>query len=63
MNYSNLRVTYLLHLLLKKCQRMHRIVVTMIFFIFDEYFAMDDMNENVGLTNEFKPYSMLIDGF
>ena len=29
--------------------------------IFDEYFAMDDINENVGLTNEIKPYSMLID--
>ena len=31
--------------------------------IFDEYFAMDDINGNVGLTNEIKPYSMLIDVF
>ena len=31
--------------------------------IFDEYFSMDDINENVGLTSEIKPYSMLIDVF
>ena len=31
--------------------------------IFDDYFAMDDINEYVGLTNEIKPYSMLIDVF
>ena len=31
--------------------------------IFDDYFAMDDINENIGLTNEIKPYSMLIDVF
>ena len=31
--------------------------------VFDDYFAMDDINENVGLTNEIKPYSMLIDLF
>ena len=29
--------------------------------IFDDYFAMDDINENVGITNEIKPYSILID--
>ena len=29
--------------------------------IFDNYFAMDDINENVGLTYEIKPYSTLID--
>ena len=31
--------------------------------IFDNYFAMNDINENVGLINEIKPYSMLIDVF
>ena len=31
--------------------------------IFDDYFAMDDINENVGVTNKIKPYSMLIDIF
>ena len=31
--------------------------------IFDDYFVMDDINENVGLTNKIKPYSMLIDVF
>ena len=31
--------------------------------IFDDYFAMDDINGNIGLTNEIKPYSMLIDVF
>ena len=31
--------------------------------IFDEYFAIDAINEKVGLTNEIKPYSMLIDVF
>ena len=31
--------------------------------IFYEYFAMDDINENVCVTNEIKPYSMLIDVF
>ena len=31
--------------------------------IFQEYFAMDDINENVGLTNKIKPYAMPIDIF
>ena len=31
--------------------------------IFYEYFAMDDINESVSLTNEIKPYSILIDVF
>ena len=31
--------------------------------IFDEYFAMDDINKNVGLMNEIKPHSMLIEVF
>ena len=31
--------------------------------IFDDYFAMDDINENIRSTNEIKPYSMLIDVF
>ena len=29
----------------------------------DKYFAMDDINENVGSTNDIKPYSLLIDIF
>ena len=31
--------------------------------IFDNYFAMDDINESGGLTNNINPYSMLIDVF
>ena len=31
--------------------------------ILDNYFAMDDINENVGLTNKIKPNSILIDIF
>ena len=32
--------------------------------IFDDYFATDDINKNVGfLTNKITPYSMLIDIF
>ena len=31
--------------------------------IFDEYFVMDDINENIGLSNKIKSYSMLIDIF
>ena len=31
--------------------------------IFDDHFAMDDINENIGFTNKIKPYSMLIDVF
>ena len=31
--------------------------------IFDDYFGMDDINKNIGLTNEIKPYLMLIDVF
>ena len=31
--------------------------------IFEDYFAMDDINENVGLTNKIKPQLMLIEIF
>ena len=31
--------------------------------IFDVYFAMGDINKNVGLTNKIKPYSIIIDIF
>ena len=47
----------MLQLLLKKCQHYNNDT------IFDDYFALDDINENVGLINEIKTYSMLIDVF
>ena len=31
--------------------------------IFDDYIAIDDIHENIGLTNEINPYSMLFDIF